>query len=116
MFVDEDSDQGLCAAKSGGTTAMQCILAILMAMHPSYANAMPPTPPGYPYFPTPQPHYWQPPEAYHGTPQEFDAYGNQAAWPDQIIEPDQGWTNENDNSAQVHRDFDVVTRCCWWRR
>ena len=77
-------------------------------MHPNYANGMPPTPPGYPYHSTPQPYYWQPPKVYHRTPQEFDAYGNQAAWPDQSMKPDQGWTNENDNSAQVHRDIDVV--------
>ena len=77
-------------------------------MHPGYANAMPPTPPGYPYFPAPQPHYWQPPEVHTGTPHEFDAYGNQTVWPDQSVEPDQGWTNENDNSAEENRDFDVV--------
>ena len=86
------------------------------AMHPSYANAMPPTPPGYPYNPTPaiypahQPwqNYWQPPQVYPGTSHEFDAYGNQAAWPDQTTEPNQGWTDENGNSAKEHREFDVV--------
>ena len=96
------------------------------AMHPSYPNAMPPTPPGYPYYPAQND--WQPPEAYPGTPHEFDAYGNQATWPigapgtphgidaygiqatwpEQSIEPDQGWTNENDSSSHIHRDFDAV--------
>ena len=78
------------------------------AMHPGYPNAMPPIPPGYPYHPPPQPHYWQPPDVYPGTPHEFDADGTQAAWLEQSIEPAQGWTDENDDSAQVHRDFDVV--------
>ena len=48
----------------------------------------------------------------HGHPSvprgESDAYGNQMAWPDQSIEPDQGWTNENDNSSYIHRDFDMI--------
>ena len=95
-------------------------------MHPSYANAMPPAPPGYPYYPTQN--YWQPLEAHPGTPHGFDAYGNQATWPigapgtpyefdaygiqatcsEQPIEREQGWMNKNDHSSHLPRDFDVI--------
>ena len=86
------------------------------AMHPVYPNALPPTSPGYPYYPTPQTYpihqpwhnHWQPPETHPRTPHGFDAYGHQATWPGQSVEPDQGWTNANDNSPHNYRDFGVV--------
>ena len=65
------------------------------------------TPGNYPLH-QPWQNYWQRPEAYSGTPHAFDAYGHQATWLEQSVEPGQGRTNEYENSSYRYRDFDVV--------
>ena len=83
---------------------------------PGFPNAMPPTLPGYPHnstpgtFPIYQPwqSHWQPTEAHPEIPHGDDAYGYQATWPEQSVEPKQDWTNENDSPSHRRRDFDVI--------